>query len=162
MMCCRSPCSWRRSPESTPSLDAPAHPLKIAQSHALRGDRPHAIDHLANACCHKPQLPFWRSCTGSRADTQAGARHLAPAQTEQLCCGGIEAWAKYQEHVTRELEAALELAEELLSLEQASDLHAKRRDRLKQRPARSRRQKISRMGNEGNMYGAKQSIDNSG
>ena len=49
--------------------------------------------------------------------------------------------AKYHEHVTHELEAALELAEELLSLEPASDLHAKRGDRLRQRLARSRRQK---------------------
>ena len=52
------------------------------------------------------------------------------------CAEGIEALAKYQEHIAREFEAALELAEELLRLEPGNALHARRRDRLEQRLAR--------------------------
>ena len=143
MTCCRSPRSWRRSPESTPSLGTKRPiALKIAQSHAVRGNAPHAIDHLTRACrdLDEAALLFL-----AKLHRQQGQDEQALAIWRELrqnnCVAGIEALAKYHEHVTRELEAALELAEELLRLEPASEFHAKRRDRLRQRLARSRRRR---------------------
>ena len=138
MTCCRSPRSWRRSPESTPSLGT-RRPiaLKIAQSHAVRGNAPHAIDHLTRAWGELDEAALLFL---AKLHRQQGQDEQALAIWRQLrqnnCVAGIEALAKYQEHVTRELEAALELAEELLRLDPASDIHAKRRDRLCQRLAR--------------------------
>jgi uncharacterized protein len=114
-----------------------AHALKIAQSHAVRGNVSHAIDHLANASVplDEAALVFL-----AKLHRQQGQDEQALAIWRQLrqnsCVAGIEALAKYHEHVTRELEVALELAEELLRLEPASEFHAKRRDRLRQRRAR--------------------------
>ena len=65
-----------------------AHPLKIAQSHALRGNA---------AACHRPSRERLRrtgrsgaSIPGEAAPAagpgRTGTRHLAPAQTKQLCC----------------------------------------------------------------------------
>ena len=114
-----------------------AHPLKIAQSHAVRGNAPNAIDHLANA--HSP-LDEAALLFLAKLHRQQGQDEQALAIWRQLrqnnCVAGIEALAKYQEHVTRELEAALELAEELLRLEPGNELHARRRDRLELRLAR--------------------------
>jgi uncharacterized protein YprB with RNaseH-like and TPR domain len=114
-----------------------AHALKIAQSHAVRGNVSHAIDHLANASVplDEAALVFL-----AKLHRQQGQDEQALVIWRQLrqnsCVAGIEALAKYHEHVTRELEVALELAEELLRLEPASEFHAKRRDRLRQRRAR--------------------------
>ncbi len=119
MTCCRSPRSWRRLPVSTaePGHEA-AHPLKIAQSHALRGNAPHAIDHLTRAWgdLDETALLFLAKLHRlQRHDEQALAIWRQLRQNN--CVAGIEALAKYQEHVAREFEAALELAEELLRLE---------------------------------------------
>ena len=114
-----------------------AHPLKIAQSHAVRGNAPHAIDHLANA---RGPLDDAALLFLAKLHRQQGQDEQALAIWRQLrqnnCVAGIEALAKYQEHVARELEVALALAEELLRLEPGSALHARRRDRLEQRLAR--------------------------
>jgi uncharacterized protein len=114
-----------------------AHPLKIAESHAVRGNAPDAIDHLANARCPLDEAALLFL---AKLHRQQGQDEQALAIWRQLrqnsCAAGIEALAKYREHVTRELEAALELAEELLRLEPASESHAKRRNRLRQRLAR--------------------------
>ena len=114
-----------------------AHALKIAQSHAVRGNAAHAIDHLANASVPLDEAALLFL---AKLHRQQGQDEQALAIWRQLrqnnCVAGIEALAKYHEHVTRELEVALELAEELLRLEPASEFHAKRRDRLRQRRAR--------------------------
>jgi uncharacterized protein YprB with RNaseH-like and TPR domain len=114
-----------------------AHPLKIAQSHAIRGNAPHAIDHLTRACRELDEAALLFL---AKLHRQQGQDEQALAIWRQLrqnnCVAGIEALTKYQEHVTRELEAALELAEALVRLEPGNELHARRRDRLEQRLAR--------------------------
>jgi uncharacterized protein YprB with RNaseH-like and TPR domain len=111
-----------------------AHPLKIAQSHAIRGNAPHAIDHLTRACRELDEAALLFL---AKLHRQQGQDEQALAIWRQLrqnnCVAGIEALTKYQEHVTRELEAALELAEALVRLEPGNELHARRRDRLEQR-----------------------------
>jgi uncharacterized protein len=119
-----------------------AHALKVAETHARRGDGQHAIDHLTNAwgALDETALLFLAKLHRlQRQDKQALAIWRQLKQKESIA--GIEALAKYHEHVTRELEAALEFAEELLRLEPGSEMHARRRERLRQRLARSRQQK---------------------
>jgi uncharacterized protein YprB with RNaseH-like and TPR domain len=116
-----------------------AHALKVAEIHARRGDAQHAIDHLTNPWGDLDEaalLFLARLHRLQRQDEQALAiwRQLK----QKKCIAGIEALAKYHEHVTRELEAALGLAEELLRLEPANETHGKRRNRLRQRLARSK------------------------
>jgi uncharacterized protein YprB with RNaseH-like and TPR domain len=108
--------------------------LKVAQIHAGRGDIQYAIDHLTGAWggLDEAALLFLAKLhRHQRQDEQAIAiwMHLG----ENKCVRGIEALAKYHEHVTHELEAALALAEELLRLEPAMDIHIRRQARLCQR-----------------------------
>ena len=114
-----------------------AHALKVAEIHARRGHSQHAIAHLANA---SGQLEEAALLFLAKLHRQQGQDEQALAiwlQLKQSNSGAaIEALAKYREHVTREFEAALALAEELLRLEPNSAAHAKRRDRLRQRLAR--------------------------
>ena len=115
-----------------------AHALKIAQSHAVRGNAPHAIDHLANASV--PAGRSGASIPGEAAPAagpgRTGARHLAADSGRTTVLQGSRLWPNTTNMSRDELEAALELAEELLRLEPASEFHAKRRDRLRQRLAR--------------------------
>lgn len=108
--------------------------LKVAQVHAGRGDVQYAIDHLIGTwgVLDEAALLFLAKLhRHQRQDEQAIAiwMHLG----ENKCIRGIEALAKYHEHVTHELEAALALAEELLRLEPAMDIHIRRQARLCQR-----------------------------
>lgn len=114
-----------------------AHALKVAEIHARRGDAQQAIEHLTNAWGDLDETALLFLAKLHRMQRQdAQALAIWQQLKQKNCIAGIEALAKYYEHVTRELGAALELAEELLSLEPTSDLHAKRRDRLRQRLAR--------------------------
>ena len=89
---------------------------KSRRAMLLRGNAPHAIDHLTRAWgdLDEAALLFL-----AKLHRQQGQDEQALAIWRQLrqnnCVAGIEALAKYQEHVTREFEAALELAEELLT-----------------------------------------------
>lgn len=108
--------------------------LKVAQVHAGRGDVQHAIDHLTGAwgVLDEAALLFLAKLhRHQRQDARAVAiwMHLR----ENSCARGVEALAKYHEHVTQELEAALELAEELLRLEPAVNIHIRRQARLRQK-----------------------------
>lgn len=108
--------------------------LKVAQVHAARGDIQHAVDHLTGAwgVLDETALLFLAKLhRHQREDERAIAiwTHLRESNSVR----GIEALAKYHEHVTHELEAALALAEELLRLEPAMDIHLRRQARLCQR-----------------------------
>ena len=114
-----------------------AHPLKIAQSHAVRGNVSHAIDHLANASVplDEAALVFL-----AKLHRQQGQDEQALAIWRQLrqnsCVAGIEALAKYHEHVTRELEVALELARSCCGWNRRVDFMRSAATRLRQRRAR--------------------------
>lgn len=108
--------------------------LKVAQVHAGRGDVQNAIDHLTGAWSALDETAFLflaKLHRHQRQDEQAIAIWMRLG--ENNCVRGIEALAKYHEHVTHELEAALEFAEELLRLEPIIDHHIKRHARLCQR-----------------------------
>jgi uncharacterized protein YprB with RNaseH-like and TPR domain len=114
-----------------------ADALKVAEIHERRGDAQQAIEHLTNAWGDLDEKALLFLAKLHRLQRQDEQALVIWGQLKQKnCIAGIEALAKYYEHVTRELGAALELAEELLSLEPTSGLHAKRRDRLRERLAR--------------------------
>lgn len=108
--------------------------LKVAQVHAGRGDVQYAIEHLTGAwgALDETALLFLAKLhRRQRQDERALAIWMS--LRENNCVRGIEALAKYHEHVMYELEAALEFAEELLRLEPATDIHIRRQARLSQR-----------------------------
>ncbi|PTR16157.1 hypothetical protein C8R31_102171 [Nitrosospira sp. Nsp2] len=114
-----------------------AHALKVAEIHVRRGHAQHAIEHLTNSAGDLDEAALLFLAKLHRMQRQdAQALAIWHQLRQNNCVAGIEALAKYHEHVTRDLGVALELAEKLLSLQPARDLHAKRRDRLRQRLAR--------------------------
>ena len=68
-----------------------AHPLKIAQSHAVRGNAPHAIDHLTALAASWTKRRFYLA----KLHRQQGQDEQALAILRQLrqnnCAAGIEA-----------------------------------------------------------------------
>ena len=111
-----------------------ANPLKIAQTHAARGNIPHAIDHLTGArdALDEAALLFLAKLyRNQQQDEQAVAIWMQ--LKEDHCIAAIETLAKYHEHVMYEPAIALSFAEELLRLEPGSEIHTKRHARLGQR-----------------------------
>ncbi|MBA4143731.1 MAG: ribonuclease H-like domain-containing protein [Nitrosospira sp.] len=113
-----------------------ADAFRIAQVHARRGHPQHAIEHLSSAS-RRSVLDEAGLLFLARLHRLQRQEEKALAIWHQLrensCIAGIEALAKYHEHVTRELEAALELADELSRLEPENQLHNKRQGRLRRR-----------------------------
>lgn len=119
--------------------------LKVSQVHAGRGDVQTAIDHLTGAwgVLDEAALLFLAKLHRHQGQDERAIAiwmHLG----ENNCVRAIEALAKYHEHVTHELEAALEFAENLLRLEPAREFHIKRRARLCQRLVNSPRIDLTR------------------
>ena len=111
-----------------------ANSLKIAQTHAARGNIPHAIDHLTGAweTLDEVALLFLAKLyRNQQRDEEAVAIWMR--LREENCIAAIETLAKYHEHVLYEPAIALRFAEELLRLEPGLEIHARRHARLGQR-----------------------------
>lgn len=111
-----------------------ANSLKIAQTHAARGNIPHAIDHLTGAweVLDEAALLFLAKLyRNQQRDEEAVAIWMR--LREDNCIAAIETLAKYHEHVLYEPAIALRFTEELLRLEPGLEIHARRHARLGQR-----------------------------
>ena len=111
-----------------------ANSLKIAQTHAARGNIPHAIDHLTGAweMLDEAALLFLAKLYRNQQRNEEAVA-IWMRLREDNCIAAIETLAKYHEHVLYEPAIALRFTEELLRLEPGLEIHARRHARLGQR-----------------------------